>query len=347
LRFIEVDALVLRAGRANQTGRRIMPAKSWMRVVCGGALLGLPAVAFGQAYPAKPIRIVVPFLAGGASDSVGRLVSTRLPELLQQQVIVENRAGAGGTIGAELVARAAPDGYVLLIGNIGVISVAPSVFSRLPYDPVKDFAPITNLVAGPNFVLAHPALPARNIKELVALAKARPGELNFASAGPGQVSHIAGELFKTMAGVNVTFVFYKGQAAYIPEIVGGQIPLAFSTVPEMLGFVQSGRLRALAVTSTRRINVAPDVPTVAESGVPGYEVLNWNGILAPANTPRDVVNRLHRDISRIMQNPELQKLVESQGNYVVADTPAEFAEFIRRETDKWGKVMKNAGVKLD
>jgi len=324
-----------------------MVAKSVKRVVCGLALLGLAGTACAQAYPARPIRIVVPFLAGGASDGVGRLVSTRLPELVQQQVIIDNRAGAGGTIGAELVARAAPDGYTLLLGNIGVISVAPSVFSRLSYDPVKDFAPISNLVAGPNFVLAHPALPARNIKELIALAKARPGELNFASAGPGQVSHISGELFKMMTGVNITFVFYKGQAAYVPELVGGHIPLTFSTIPEMLPFVQSGKLRALAVTSARRIKVAADVPTMDESGVPGYEVLNWNGILAPANTPRDVITRLHRDITRIMQNPDLQKLVESQGNFVVADTPAEFGEFIRRETEKWSKVMKNAGVKLD
>lgn len=324
-----------------------MVAKSVKRVVCGLALLGLAGTACAQAYPARPIRIVVPFLAGGASDGVGRLVSTRLPELVQQQVIIDNRAGAGGTIGAELVARAAPDGYTLLLGNIGVISVAPSVFSRLSYDPVKDFAPISNLVAGPNFVLAHPALPARNIKELIALAKARPGELNFASAGPGQVSHISGELFKMMTGVNITFVFYKGQAAYVPELVGGHIPLTFSTIPEMLPFVQSGKLRALAVTSARRIKVAADVPTMDESGVPGYEVLNWNGILAPANTPRDVITRLHRDITRIMQNPDLQKLVESQGNFVVADSPAEFSEFIRRETEKWGKVMKQAGVKLD
>jgi len=326
-----------------------MVAKSVKRVVCGLALLGLAGTACAQApaFPVRTIRIVVPFLAGGASDGVGRLVSTRLPELVQQQVIIEQPRGAGGTIGAELVARAAPDGYTLLLGNIGVISVAPSVFSRLSYDPVKDFAPISNLVAGPNFVLAHPALPARNIKELIALAKARPGELNFASAGPGQVSHISGELFKMMTGVNITFVFYKGQAAYVPELVGGHIPLTFSTIPEMLPFVQSGKLRALAVTSARRIKVAADVPTMDESGVPGYEVLNWNGILAPANTPRDVITRLHRDITRIMQNPDLQKLVESQGNFVVADTPAEFGEFIRRETEKWSKVMKNAGVKLD
>jgi tripartite-type tricarboxylate transporter receptor subunit TctC len=324
-----------------------MVAKSVMSMVCGTVLLGLPGVVCGQAYPSKTIRIVVPFLAGGASDYVGRLVSTRLPELVQQQVIVENRAGAGGTLGAEQVARAAPDGYTLLLGNIGVVSVAPSIFSKLAYDPVKDFAGISNLVAGPSFVLAHPALPARNIKELIALAKARPGELNFASAGPGQVSHISGELFKMMTGVNITFVFYKGQAAYVPELVGGHIPLTFSTIPEMLPFVQSGKLRALAVTSARRIKVAPEVPTMEEAGVPGYEVLNWNGILAPAATPRDIINRLNRDIVRIMQNPELRQLVESQGNFVVADTPAEFTEFIRRETEKWGKVMKQAGVKLD
>ena len=303
--------------------------------------------AAAQAFPVKPVRIVVPFPAGGASDYAGRIVSQRLPEFLGQPVVVENRPGAGGTVGAEQVAKAPADGYTMLIGNIGVISVSPSLFSKLAYQPLRDFLPVTNVVAGPNFVLAHPALPVRNIKELIALAKARPGELNFASAGPGQVSHIGGELFKLTAGVDITFIFYKGQASYMAELVGGVVPLAVSTVPEMLPFVQSKKLRAVAVTSLKRTPVAPDVPTVSESGLPGFEVVNWNGLLVPAGTPADVVARLNRDIVRVLQLPDVRSRVEGLGNYVIGDTPAEFGTYIRAETEKWARVVKQAGIKVE
>jgi tripartite-type tricarboxylate transporter receptor subunit TctC len=300
-----------------------------------------------QSFPVKPVRIVVPFPAGGASDYAGRVVSQRLPEFLGQPVVVDNRPGAGGTVGAELVAKAPPDGYTMLIGNIGVISVSPSLFSKLAYQPLRDFLPVTNVVAGPNFVLAHPALPVRNIKDLIALAKARPGELNFASAGPGQVSHIGGELFKLTAGVDITFIFYKGQASYMAELVGGVVPLAVSTVPEMLPFVQSKKLRAVAVTSLKRTPVAPDVPTVSESGLPGFEVVNWNGLLVPAGTSADVVARLNRDIVRVLQLPDVRARVEGVGNYLIGDTPAEFATYIRAETEKWARVVKQAGIKIE
>jgi len=303
--------------------------------------------AAAQAFPVKPVRIVVPFPAGGASDFAGRLVGQRLAELLGQQVVIDNRSGAAGTVGSELVAKAPPDGYTMLIGNIGTLSVAPSVFGKLPYQPLRDFAPVTNVVAGPNFILAHPALPVRDVKALIALAKARPGELNFASAGPGQVSHIGGELFKMMAGVEITFIFYKGQAAYIAELVGGVVPLAVSTVPEMLPLVQAKKLRAVAVTSLKRTPVVPDVPTVAESGLPGFEVVNWNGLVVPAGTPADIIARLNRDIVKVLQIPELRARVEAQGNYVIGDSPAEFGAYIRAETEKWAKVVRRAGIKLD
>jgi len=324
----------------------MMPSRRCVRAFALACLV-VPGLAGAQAYPVKPVRIVVPFPAGGASDQAGRLVSQRLPELLGQQAIVENRSGAGGTVGAELVAKSAPDGYTLLVGNIGVIAVSPSLFSKLAYQPLRDFAPIANIVGGPNFVLAHPALPARNIKDLIALAKARPGELNFASAGAGQVSHIGGELFKMMAGINVNFVFYKGQSAYIPELVGGYIPLTVSTVPEMLGLVQTGKLRALAVTSLKRTPVAPEVPTMDESGLKGFEVVNWNGVFAPAGTSPDIIARLNRDIVKVLGAPDLRQRVEAQGNYVIGDTSAEFGAYIRSETEKWAKVIKTAGIKLD
>jgi tripartite-type tricarboxylate transporter receptor subunit TctC len=319
--------------------------------LAGSSIALLSAVAGGhvaaQSFPSKPIRIVVPFPAGGASDFAGRLVSQRLPELLGQQVVIDNRPGAAGTVGAEIVAKAPPDGHTLLIGNIGVLSVAPSLFSKLSYQPLKDFLPVTNVVAGPNFIVAHPALPTRTVKDLIALAKARPGELNFASAGPGQVSHIGGELFKMMAGVNITFIFYRGQASYMAELVGGVVPLAVSTVPEMLPLVQAKKLRAVAVTSLKRTPVAADVPTVDESGLPGFEVVNWNGLVVPAGTPPDVISRLNRDIVKVLQIPELRSRVEALGNYVIGDTSAEFGAYIRSETEKWARVIKQAGIKLD
>ena len=316
--------------------------------VCIAGLLTLStSITYAQSYPTKPIRIIVPFPAGGASDFAGRLVSQRLPDVIGQQVVVDNRSGAAGTIGAELVAKSAPDGYTLLLANAGVVSVAPSLFSKLAYDPQKDFTPITNVVAGPNFLVVHPALPVRNVKELITLAKARPGQLNYASAGPGQVSHLSGELFKMMAGINIVFVFYKGQAAYMPELIGGQIPMNISTLPELLPFVRAGKLRALAVTSLRRTPLTPEVPTMDESGLKGFEVVNWNGILAPAGTPREIISRLHREIVKVLQLPDLRQRVESQGNYLIGDMPEEFAAYIRSAAEKWAKVIKQAGIKLD
>ena len=311
-----------------------------------GVLLIAAPGAGAQPFPAKAVRIVVPFPAGGPSDYAARVVSQRLQEFIGQPVVVDNRPGAAGTLGAELVAKAPPDGYTLLIANVGMLSVAQFV-QKLPYDPQRDFAPITNLIGGPSWLLVHPSVPARSVKELIELAKARPGQLTYGSAGTAQVSHLNGELFKVLAGVDLLHVPYKGTGPIIPELLGGQISMSFSTAIENLQFVRAGRVRALAITSLKRSPVVPEVPTVDESGLKGFEVLNWNGIVAPAGTPREIVARLNRDIVRATQQPDVRERVGAQGNLVIGDSPEEFAAYIRLEADKWSAVVKKAGIRID
>ena len=314
-----------------------------------GALLCLAPGngALAQSYPAKPIRIVVAFAPGGPSDFAARVISQRLPKLLGQQVVVDNRAGAGGLVGAEHVAKSQPDGYTLLIANVGMLSVARYLYSKLPYDPAKDFAPITNLIGGPSWLIVHPSVPVHSAKELIALAKARPGQLTYGSAGVGQVSHLNGELFKIMAGVDIVHVPYKGTGQITPDLIGGQISMSFSTDIQNLLFAKAGKLRMLAVTSLKRSPAAPEVPTVDESGLKGFEVLNWNGIVAPAGTPREIIALLNRDFVKVIQLPEVKQLVGAQGNIVIGDTSEEFGAYIRAESDKWSKVIKQLGIKLD
>ncbi|MBI1989925.1 MAG: tripartite tricarboxylate transporter substrate binding protein [Betaproteobacteria bacterium] len=314
-----------------------------------GALLCLAPGngALAQSYPAKPIRIVVAFAPGGPSDFAARVISQRLPKLLGQQVVVDNRAGAGGLVGAEHVAKSQPDGYTLLIANVGMLSVARYLYSKLPYDPARDFAPITNLIGGPSWLIVHPSVPVHSAKELIALAKARPGQLTYGSAGVGQVSHLNGELFKIMAGVDIVHVPYKGTGQITPDLIGGQISMSFSTDIQSLLLGKAGKLRMLAVTSLKRSPAAPEVPTVDESGLKGFEVLNWNGIVAPAGTPREIIARLNRDFVKVIQLPEVKQLVGAQGNIVIGDTSEEFGAYIRAESDKWSKVIKQLGIKLD
>jgi len=303
--------------------------------------------ALAQSYPTKPIRIVVAFAPGGPSDYAARVVGQRLPELLGQQVIVDNRPGAGGILGSELVAKSPPDGYTLLIANVGMLSVAPHLYSKLPYDPFKGFAPITNLIGGPSWLVIHPSVPVHNVKELIALAKARPGQLTYGSAGAGQVSHLNGELFKIMAGVDIVHVPYRGTGQITPDLLGGQISMSFSTDIQSLVLARAGKLRMLAVTGLKRSPAAPEVPTVDESGLEGFEALNWNGVVASGGTPRDIITRLNRDFVKVIQLPEVRERVEAQGNIVIGDTPEEFAAYIRAESDKWSKVIKQVGIKLD
>ena len=314
-----------------------------------GALLCLAPGngALAQSYPTKPIRIVVAFAPGGPSDFAARVISQRLPERLGQQVVVDNRPGAGGLVGAEHVAKSQPDGYTLLIANVGMLSVARYLYSKLPYDPAKDFAPITNLIGGPSWLIVHPSVPVHNVKELIALAKARSGQLTYGSAGVGQVSHLNGELFKIMAGVDIVHVPYKGTGQITPDLIGGQISMSFSTDIQNLLFAKAGKLRMLAVTSLKRSPAAPEVPTVDESGLKSFEVLNWNGIVAPAGTPREIIARLNRDFVKVIQLPEVKQLVGAQGNIVIGDTSEEFGAYIRAESDKWSKVIKQLGIKLD
>jgi tripartite-type tricarboxylate transporter receptor subunit TctC len=311
-------------------------------------LLALPLCdALAQQFPNRPIRIVVPFPPGGPSDYAARVISAKLPEFFGQQVVVDNRPGASGTLGAEQVSRAAPDGYTLVIANLGMLTILPHLQKKMPYDPFNDFSPITNLIGGPSFLLTHPSVPAKNVAELIALAKKRPGQLTYASASVGQISHMNGELMKLLAGIDMLHVPYKGTGPIMPELLGGQVSMTFSTSVDSLGFARTGRVRLLAVTGARRLAIVAETPTMAESGLPGFESLNWNGIVGPAKMPRDVVERLNREIVRALNLPDVKEKVAAQGNDVIGDTPEAFAKFIRAESAKWGRVVKQAGIKLD
>ena len=319
------------------------------RVLITAALASLGAAwcpsAAAQTFPAKPIRIIVPFPPGGPSDYAARVLAQKLPESLGHQVIVDNRPGAGGTVGADQVARAAPDGYTTLIANTGMLTVLPHLETKMPYDALRDFTPITNLIGGPSFLLLHPSVPAHNMKELIALAKRRPGQLSYASASVGQISHMNGELMKLLAGIDVLHVPYKGTGQVMPELIGGQVSMTFSTSVDTLQFAKAGRVRLLAVTGRQRLPMIPDTPTMAESGLPGFESLNWNGIVGPAAMPRDLVQRLNRDFVRAVNAPDVKEKVVALGNFVIGDTPEQFAAYIREEFEKWGRVVKQANIK--
>lgn len=313
-------------------------------VVALCAVFGNDAVA--QAFPAKPIRIVVPFPAGGPSDFAGRVISQRLPELLGRPVIYDNRAGAAGAIAAEMVARSAPDGYTLLISNVGMLCIAPHL-GKLPYDAAKDFTPVANLLGAPQWLAIHPSVPAHNVKQLIALARARPDQLNYGSAGVGQQSHLTGELFRITAGVNIVHVPYKGAAPAVTDLIGGQISMIFTSSFESLQFAKDGRLRFLAVTSRERSAVTPDVPTMGEAGVKDFVVLSWDGLHAPAATPREIIARLNRDVAKALQFPEVKERVSSVGKFVIGDTPEEFGAQVRADSARWSGVIKKLGIKAE
>ena len=310
-------------------------------------VIGIASGAHAQSFPVKPVRIVAPFPPGGPSDYAARVISAKLPEFFGQQVIVDNRPGASGMLGAEQVTRAAPDGYTLVIVNTGMLTILPHLQRKLPFDPFNDLTPITNLIGGPSFLLTHPSVPVKNLRELIALAKRNPGQLAYASAGVGQISHMNGELMKILAGIDVLHVPYKGTGPIMPELIGGQVSMAFSTSVDNLQFVKTGRVRLLAVTGAQRLAILPDTPTMAESGLPGFESLNWNGIAGPARMPRDIVERLSRDMTRALQLADVKERVAAQGNEIIGDGPDAFTKFIRAESVKWGKVVKQAGIKLE
>jgi tripartite-type tricarboxylate transporter receptor subunit TctC len=308
--------------------------------------LALAAPAAAEDYPSRPIRLVVPLPAGGGNDLLARIIAPKLGERLGTSVVVDNRAGAGGTIGSDLVAKAPPDGYTILMGYVGSHGTNPAV-SKLPYDAIKDFAPVALVAQSQNVIVAHPSLGVRTFGELIARAKARPGELDFATAGAGTATHLAGEMVKLMAGIDMVAIPYKGAAPAIAETAAGQVKLMIPSLLTAMPFIKSDKLVALAVTGTARSPLLPEVPTVAESGLAGFDVVQWYGILAPAGTPPEIVARLHREIVAVMALPEIHQAVEQQGAEVKTSTPDAFGAYITAEIAKWTKLVAQTGIKLE
>src|SRR5215470_3479374 len=323
-----------------------MPKLHSMLLKTAGLLLALTTAAAAQDYPAKPVRMIIPFPPGGSNDVVGRLIATHLGERLGKQVVVDNRgAGAGGVVGSEVAANSPHDGYTLLIISLAH-AVNPWLY-KLPYDPIKAFTPISILASGPNVLAINPELPVNSVKELVALAKAKPGELQYASAGVGSFQHLGGELFKLEAGVDMLHVPFKGGAPAMIDVIGGHTKLVFSSLVQTTPHLKSGKLRALGTGGSKRNPVLPDVPTVAEAGVPTYEAVNWWGIVAPAGTPQPIIDRLHQAIEEVQNSPEVQKQFSTEGAEVVRMSSAEFDAFIAKEMSKWERVVKEGGIKAE
>lgn len=307
-------------------------------------LVGVALGAAAQTFPARPLRIVVPYAAGGSTDVLARMIGQQLTATLGQPVVIDNRTGAGTLIATEIVAHAAPDGYTLLMAT-PPLTVAPALYVKLPFNVERDFAPVTNIAATSNVLVVHPAVPAQSVKELVALAKAHPGTYTFGSSGVGGASHLAVELFRSMAGIELTHVPYKGGSLAVTDLIGGRLNLMFANLTTVQSHIRTGRVRALAIGTAQRSVIVPDLPTVAASGVPGYEANNWNGLVAPAGTPRMIVDRLQREIKTVVEKPEFRESLIKSAFEPVADTPAEFARYLAAERVKWGKVVKSAGIK--
>jgi len=318
------------------------------RILCLLLLWSFPChAAFAQSYPDKPIRLVVPFPAGESIDAIARLVSLRWQTVLGQQLIIDNRGGAGGTIGTELVARATADGYTISYGNLGPLSIGPSLYRKLGYDLFKDLAPVSQVASLPFVLFASPTLPVSTVTELVAYAKAHPGELNFGSTGVGSGLHLIGEMFKTVAGINIVHVPYKGVAQAMPEIMAGRIQLAFNTIPAFLPHVKAGRLKALVITAAKRSPLLPDVPACTEVGMPGLDASAWHAVVAPAGTPKEAIRKLYQTLAATLALPEVREQLAAQGAEPVGSTPEEFGRFLRAESKKWAGVIKSAGVKAE
>jgi tripartite-type tricarboxylate transporter receptor subunit TctC len=325
-----------------------LPLRATGVVLCGlicAALLTSQASA--QAYPARPIRLIVPFSAGGAADVPGRILTQRMAEVLGQQVIVENRPGAGSSIGAEAAARAAPDGYTLfMISNTHFVTAA--LHPKLAYDPLNDYTPISQVTSAPNVLVVHPSLPVKTVKELIALAKAKPGQIDYASSGQGSTQHLTGALFCAMAGIQMTHIPYRGSGPVTADLLGGQVMVAFPGIAGMLPHIKSGKLRALGMTGSKRSPELASVPTIAEAGVKGYEMVAWFGFAAPKGLPREIQSKLHGDTLRVVKSPDIQKSLAAAGQEVAwQETPERFFEFLKAESVKWAKVVKTSGAKLE
>jgi tripartite-type tricarboxylate transporter receptor subunit TctC len=320
------------------------PVLSSAALLCAAAVFPLTAAA--QDYPAKPIRFIVPFAPGGGNDILGRVVAQKLNEAFNVPVVVDNRGGAGGTIGTDLTAKAPPDGYTMLINNVS-LAVNVTLYPKLPYDTLKDLEPVTLVGRQPNILVVHPALPAKSVKELLALARAKPQFITYGSGGIGSSSHLATELLKLTAKIDITHVPYKGMGPALIDLIAGQTQLIMATMASALPFVRSGRVRALAVTPAIRSAVVPDVPTLAEAGVPGFEYSTWYGLLVPAGTPQPAVTRLHEAMVRILAAPDVKEKFGSQGVEPAASTPQEFKGYLQAEVVKWGRVIKASGMRVN
>jgi tripartite-type tricarboxylate transporter receptor subunit TctC len=311
------------------------------------AAASLVPCAQAQQYPTRPVRIVVPFAAGGPTDILARLLAQRLTESLGQQFIVDNRAGGGGTIGGQAAARSAPDGYTLYMGGITTLAMAPHTHSKLPYDPFKDFTPITTLTIQPVMLMVHPVLPARSVKQFIALARSKPGALDYASSGVGGTGHLAGELFKVVTGVNMVHVPYKSAAPALTDLVAGQVQVMFGTLLAAVPHIRNGKLRALALTGPKRVEALPQVPTFVESGVANFDASSWNCMMAPAGTPEPIVARLNTELVRIVRDPTVLERLKGDGVAGTGSTPGELAEYLKSESAKWGKVARDVGIRVN
>jgi tripartite-type tricarboxylate transporter receptor subunit TctC len=311
------------------------------------ALAAVAGVSSAQNYPSRPIRFIVPFPPGGGNDVMARIIGQKFTDAFGQQVVIDNRGGAGGNIGTETAARAAPDGYTLFLGGVGSHGTNPGLQSKLPYDPIKDFAPVSQIASASLVVVANPGLPAKTIGELVQYAQSRPGQINYASSGTGSIAHLSVELFNAMAKIKLQHVPYKGTGPALTDLLSGQVQLLFNSALSMLPQIRANRVRALAVTSATRITPLPEVPTLAEAGVPGYDATSWYGVLAPARTPRAIINKLHAEVAKAVRAPDLRDRLLNEGAIPVGNTPEQFAVFIQRELERWAKVIKDAGIRVE
>jgi len=321
--------------------------RGMLRWALGALFACIATVASAQSYPNRTIRLVVPFPAAGTTDILARAAAQKLTEAFGQSVVVDNRPGAAGNIGSDLVAKSAPDGYTLLMGTVGTHAINPSLYSKMPYDHVKDFVPVVLVAGVPNVLVVNPALPVNSVADLIKLAKDKPGQINFASSGSGTSIHLSGELFRTMAGVDITHVPYKGSSPALIDLIGGQVQIMFDNLPSALPQIKAGKLRAIAVTSLKRAPVLPDVPTISESGLPGFEASSWFGVLAPAGTPAPIVARINAEVNKWLQSAEAREKLLSQGAEAAGGSPEQFANHIRAESEKWAKVVKASGAKVD
>ena len=321
---------------------------SWFLMMLAGALAAVPDDAVAQGakdYPTKAIRIIVPFAPGGSSDILARSIGQKLSEMWKQPVVVDNRPGADGNVGASIAAKADPDGYTLVLLDTGALTMSPSLYPKLTYDPAKDFAPITMIVFSPHALVVHPSLPVKTVKELIAYDKANPGKLNFGSSS--NAIHLAQAQFELLTGIKMLYVPYKGGAASLTALAGGEVNVALNGLLATLPHIKGGRIRGIAVASAKRMPAAPELPTIIESGVPGFVTGTWQGLLAPAGTPKDIIAKLHAAVVQIVTSPEMKQQLVSQGAEVIADTPEQFAAFLREDTTKWAKIAKETGIKAE